>query len=816
MTRRVGRGLVDIVSGILLQSVAAAATITPAAALAEEQQLEFTLPAQPLAAALMEYGRQAGVAIAAPEALTSSKISAVVEGRYARETALRALLKGTGLRYRFLSSGGVRIEAARSNSAPRIQIEPTVQQPVNDAGNGDTEEILVTARRREERQIDVPGAVTALDSAQLDDIGFTNLKDLAEYVPSLSLARPQNGASGALYVFIRGIGQASPDNVSRDPGVGIYLDDVYLARGTASSVDMGDIERVEVLRGPQGTLYGRNAVGGAVKYITAKPTGRFDINESLDVGNFGRWRTLTSLNLPESNSFSTKLTYMRSGYDGWASNPGTGGDFGTRDQEGFRTAVRWRGGEGMTADYVYDRNTQHGTPSMSQHGYGASTIIGLPTTPGRIDRPYRPVDWPLADDYETSGHALTFDLPVTQSIDVKSITSYRDLQTRVSTDTVEAYVFSGFGLNASADYSTRQHQFSQELLLDAANGSVKYSVGAFYFSESADKLDGSATAFFATPTAIVPLTPLDSEFTTTSAVNSSVGVYGNLTWTPPVLDGRLDISAGGRYSTDERKATGGTVGRSTQTADSSSFDPSLTLSWHWTDSLHLYAKYSTAYRAGGFNTANDFLVAFDPERLRSYEIGMKSSERQDRLRLEVAAFVQNYDNIQVDENVFSETPPNYRVATTNAGAARIRGIEGEVGVKPVRDLELRAQFAYLEGESLAAVPVTLPFLPKWKYNLAAEYAWELISLGRLSTSIGWSYSGATIDYQTFTDSPRPSYGLLNARITLADIAVGAGQAAISLWGKNLADRDYQESHVSGGVSIGEPRAYGLTLNYRYW
>ena len=136
------------------------------------------------------------------------------------------------------------------------------------------EEVVVTAQRREERAQDVPLAITALDSAALSRIGFTNLSDLMEHVPSLAIT-PYPNSSSSLVVFMRGVGQIDAVQIARDPGVGIYADDVYLARGTALTADLGDIERVEVLRGPQGTLYGRNTIGGAVKFISAKPTGQF-------------------------------------------------------------------------------------------------------------------------------------------------------------------------------------------------------------------------------------------------------------------------------------------------------------------------------------------------------------------------------------------------------------------------------------------------------------------------------------------------------------------------------------------------------------
>jgi iron complex outermembrane receptor protein len=380
---------------------------------------------------------------------------------------------------------------------------PTAQGTPPTAHTDQLEEIVVTAQKYSQKIEATPLSITAFSAADLENMGFTNFSDLTNKVPSLAIT-PYAYAGSILEVFIRGVGQSDVVNISRDPGVGIYLDDVYLARSTALTTDLGDVERVEVLRGPQGTLYGRNTIGGAIKFVTAGPTGVFDAKESIDFGNFGYIRTLTSIDLPEYAGFSIKATFAKSDDDGWVHNPGTGGDFGSKDEEGYRIALRWRPRDTVTVDYVFDYGTQHGTPNYLQRGYDipAQDYPGVtdtsPLQPGRVEQSWRPVDIPLKDDFKDFGHALTVTWDVADQTTLKSVTSYRQNDSNFTLDTAEA-----FNTPQIEYYVLAEHQASEELILEGTDDdlALKYTAGVLGFVESGSQTYGWG---------LMALSPVDS------------------------------------------------------------------------------------------------------------------------------------------------------------------------------------------------------------------------------------------------------------------------------------------------------------------
>jgi iron complex outermembrane receptor protein len=685
----------------------------------------------------------------------------------------------------------------------------------------DSRDIVVTASKREENLQDVPLAITAFDAEALSSIGFTNLSDLMERVPSLAIA-PYPNSSSSLVVFMRGVGQIDAVQIARDPGVGIYADDVYLARGTGLTTDLGDIERVEVLRGPQGTLYGRNTIGGAVKFISAKPTGQFGIKETLDVGNFGLVRSLTNLNLPEMADISAKLTYLRSDFGGWVDNPGSGRDFGEKRQEGVRAAVRWQPLESLLFDYVYDRSDQDGVSMYEQRQYVFPLFpFAFPLQPDRVDKSWRAVDLPIEDDFMSSGHSLTIAWDLSASATLKSISAYRELDVHQLHDTTEA-----FNLPAVIRNQATQHQFSQELLLsgEVADPAIKYHVGAFYFTETGRQTQqglanpfGLAFAFPYVPPTMADLAP----GVPSSATNESIGVYADLSWVPHVLDDRLTFDVGGRWSRDKRDAE--RAGSESANTDYSRFDPSVTVDYKWSDEVHTYARYATAYRAGGFNLLNSNLSPFGPEKLKSYEMGLKSQWLNRRVRVNLAAFSQTYDDMQLD---FID-PGTANVYTLNAGKAKFDGVEGEFEFLPIDSLRVSADVTWMDarqsGEIInpftqtPVVGTSLPNAPEWKYNASIEYLFPQLAIGNLSLTVGYSYR----DEETSNGGPgsagdpRPAYDLVNARLQLAGVEIGRGRLSVALWGNNLADAQYQYYHNFGAAIMGQPRSYGVNMIFDY-
>jgi iron complex outermembrane receptor protein len=671
------------------------------------------------------------------------------------------------------------------------------------------EEIVVTAQKYSQKIQTTPLSITAFGAADLQNMGFTNFSDLTNKVPSLAIT-PYAYAGSILEVFIRGVGQADVVNISRDPGVGLYLDDVYLARSNALTTDLGDIERVEVLRGPQGTLYGRNTIGGAIKFVTAAPTGIFDAKESIDVGNFGYIRTLTSVDLPEYAGFSVEATFVKSDIDGWVSNPGSGGDFDAKDEEGYRIALRWRANDVLTVDYAFDYATQHGTPNYIQRGYDyppqdyPGVTDTSPLQPNRVDHSWRPVDIPEKDDFKAYGHALTVTWDVADQTTLKSVTAFRESDSNFTLDTAEA-----FNTPQIEYYVLAERQASQELILNGASDDLglKYTAGALGFIES-----GSQTYGFINNPFITHLPRLsDLALVSGSARNRSAGLYANVTWTPPILDDRLSIILGGRYSWDWRYANGGFAPTS-GSVGYTSFDPSITIDYRWTDEIHTYFKYSEGYRAGGFNLYNVILKPFQPENLTAYEIGLKSSWWNDRLRFNIDAFDEDYQDIQVDAVVLDPILKSLVTVTENLGQANYKGFESDLAFVPFDGLTLTANYSYLDASTKSSV-TPLPFAPHTQYNLGAEYKIGSVGPGVLSAVAGWSWIGRE---NGGGGAMIPGYGLVNARLTLSDIPLPSGNLSVSLWSKNLLDREYLYVNSGYGViAFGEPRSFGANLTYRY-
>ncbi len=758
----------------------------------------FDIPAQDMATALIAFSDQAHLRITVAPEVPHGLRAPAVRGVLEPAAALK-LLVGTNLSFEFVDADDVVV---------RKTTKAAIVAPPDPPDSGQLEEIVVTAQKYAQKMQATPLSITAFGAVDLQNMGFTNFSDLTNKVPSLAIT-PYAYAGSILEVFIRGVGQSDVVNISRDPGVGIYLDDVYLARSTALTTDLGDLSRVEVLRGPQGTLYGRNTIGGAVKFVTAPPSGKFDAKESIDAGNFGYIRSLTSVDLPEYAGFSLKATFVKSDIDGWIHNPGTGGDFDAKDEEGYRLALRWRPRDDLTIDYAFDYATQHGTPDYLQRGYDyppqdyPGVTETSPLQPGRVDQSWRPVDIPLKDDFKAFGHALTVTWDATDQMTVKSVTAYREDDSNFTLDTAEAY-----NTPQIEYYVLAERQISQEFILSGTDDerALKYTAGLLGFTESGSQIYGFINNSFITH---LPRTS-DLALVPGSARNWSAGAYANVTWTPPILNDRMSIILGGRYSWDRRYASGGFIPGSGHVRYTS-VDPSATIDYRWTDQLHTYAKYSQGYRAGGFNLYNVVLRPFQPESLSAWEVGLKSSWWGERLRFNIDGFDADYRDIQVDTVTLDPILHSLVTVTENLGQATYQGIETDLAFVPADGLTLTANYSYLNASTRSSL-TPLPFAPHAQYNLGAEYRFGAVGPGVLTGIVGWSWIGR----ESAGGVAIPGYGLINARMTLGEIPVGDGKLSVSLWSKNLADRHYlYVNSGAGAIAYGEPRSFGANLTYAY-
>ncbi|MGH6781266.1 MAG: TonB-dependent receptor, partial [Sphingomonadaceae bacterium] len=527
--------------------------------------------------------------------------------------------------------------AFAQDAAPAEPASPTAAAEAAEADG--LVDIVVTAQKRSESLQKTPISIMAMTSADIEKKGIVDLTDLRSQVPSLQVTPHPNSATTAR-VFIRGVGN-NDDQITVDPSVAVYLDGIYVARGQGLSAEIAEVERIEVLRGPQGSLYGRNATGGAINYITKAPElGDFSAKQTFTVGNYDQFRTRTRVNIPVGDTLAVELAYLHSEKDGFVKNRGTGVKrFGDQRRDAYRAAVLWEPIDTVQFRYTYDRSDIGDTPAF---------MASAPFYPAMADRPTEgsPAVRDLQrNDVTTQGHNLTSTWEVADNVTIKSLTGYRKL----SNETHQNYLTGVVGPVpvVLTSFAQTQDQWSEELQVIGSlfDDQLEYVLGAYWFDEKADSSDQSF---------VIGRPGLDR---TATVHNTAYAAYGQATWRPDFLDG-FYLTGAVRWSRDERKATldqtvlplgGGAPivlpqGRGDN--DFSDVTPTVTVGYNVTPDVNVYAKYAKGYKTGGFNlrasTIARFSEGFGPETLDSFEVGIKSSWLDNRLRANVALFRSNY------------------------------------------------------------------------------------------------------------------------------------------------------------------------------
>jgi iron complex outermembrane receptor protein len=747
------------------------------------------------------------------------------------------------------------------------------------------EEVIVTSQKRAESVQDVPIAITAISSAQLEQKGIANFMDVARSSPAIVI-QSGYGMSSTPLVFMRGQGSLAPATVNSEGAVGIYQDGFYNARAMGATLDMGDVERVEVLRGPQGTLYGRNTTGGAVNVISKLPTGELGFKQSVDFGNRNMYRVVSSLNLPRWNQLSAKVTGLAGGIDGYVENPGGGNDFGDQQQAAGKLQLRWQPADDFTADYFlsftqnketvdYRQGPSLNGRTMQTDTQGTTYVYFAPTGPANVA--YRPFDVPWWETRDVS-QGLTLAWDVNDSLTIKSLTGYHTI--RQTTDAGNEYYADTLGYALGQQVAEDNRQFSQELQFvgDLLDGRLSYAAGLYYFRETGSKWIDSLTLGFNRGT----MSNVDAEGTSTAA-------FTQVTWRPERFDDRLELTLGGRYTMDEREAGASVTPHSISpfvpdatvvSPDTrrkyNRFDPSFTVNYHWTEDFSTYAKYSTGYRAGGIYTSvgpsyGALATPFDPETLAAYEIGFKSDWFDNRVRLNLAAYYSDFEDMQMVVQLDPSKGAGGPTRTANAGQAAIKGIELDLLVNPLEDLTLGASYSYLNTDlrRVDVIPCssldngqvpnpggcpngysasspyhvgdnvkdefTMPYTPEHSFDVNATYTLAQIGNGALSAFVDYRYQGDTLVVPNAgpatnnRDKARmKARGLLDGRLTYAaDLSAGQ-RLSVSLWGRNLTDKRYPQNFiptstvVNGTINFGEaltvwapPRSYGFSASYEF-
>jgi iron complex outermembrane receptor protein len=793
-------------------------------------------------------------------------------------------------------------EARSDESTP-----PAAPQSATSSQDADgLADIVVTAQRREQNLQRVPVAVTALSTEALDQARVTNIERLSGFAPNLLVT--EQSASATPVVTLRGINSGS-SNVAQDPKLAVYLDGVYVGRNTGSIFDLADIERVEVLRGPQGTLFGRNATAGAISLVTAAPSGKLDGKVLLSYGNYNAFRGRVVLNLPKVGPLSVKLAYLHNQIDGDVRNLIGGqaldararaagfGPFtfakrlGSVNQDAFQGKARLDLGD-FTADYSYDITDAKYASRASQvittiddGGAGslvagilgfqtANPSIGYGGTGGITNLATGPQD-ALASGSSVSritvgGHSVTLTYNPAPNVVIKNITAWRFLNERPFLNDI---VGSG-GLRFSAAqlgslltgdfagifapaaqpgpndrfYSIlagetfRQHQFSEEFQVNYTGSLLDVTAGLFYFSERGTQTN-LLGIFEAVPNGVNTPSPLDAVFGTGAtnfiARNRSYAGYAQAT---VHITPKVDLTGGIRYTEDKRElqrqvvSTAAAAGTTPFSYNESKFtrtNYTAILSYRPTDRITSYAKFSTGYVAGGIYNG----VRYNPESLQSYELGLKVQMLDNRLRANIAAFYENYTDLQVQDNV------NGVVFVTNAGSARIPGIEAEITAVPVRGLTLSGNLGYQDFkykryiQNIGGVPTDVADVSRPLYSanltlqLAAQYDMAEFANGarpylrvdgryRSKGYISANPVGAT---QAERDRIEPlatirPFWLVDARAGITKLPIGRSGVDVSVYAQNVFNvrrYDFGAPILALVGAYNRPRTYGIELNARF-
>lgn len=712
--------------------------------------------------------------------------------------------------------------------------EPLLAQPA-------LEEVLVTARKREESLQNAPMSIKALGALELERRNITTLSDLEGAVPNLSVkgSISRNNAG----VFIRGVGQADR-SITLDPGVGLYINGVYLARMQGGMLDLLDIERIEVLRGPQGTLYGRNTIGGAVNIIPSKPSETAGLKVRVGTGNYDLVDAGIVADLPlVEDTLYSRLSVGYTDREGFTTNVLNGEKWDDKNYLGLRGDLRWLASDDVTVDLSLDWSKRR------QESSGAQCVLENPNAPlmQLADRVLRlgyadacaeaqalgdlrfAVDASSRDDSDEWGFAATLEWELSDSMVLKSITSFRRLEWALD----EEFDGSRLPVYHSRNDSSWQEQYSQEFQLagDGLGGDLQWTMGLYLFSEDVER--PAFSDFF-----------LLNQFSERirSAETESYALYGQASYN---LTDHWILTGGLRYTYEDRSFANqeillpnGTITDEVEVGDDfSAVTPMVNLAWHPTDTVMAYLNFSQGFKSGGFNARPDAsqpesLEPYDEETVDSYEIGVKSRWLEDRVTANLALFRSDYEDMQLN-NVQVSSSGNPLSIIRNAGESVIEGVELDVEALVTEGWRLSLGYGYTSAEykEYATLnPATgqiedlthLEFANTPKHSLKLSSDWVLpLSVPGLHESrlrIDYSYTeGYYNDVENTEALRRDDTNILNAALILA---FNEDRTRLQLWGKNLTDEVYYRAGFSLGASFGaaqrffsEPRTYGVTLTH---
>ena len=733
------------------------------------------------------------------------------------------------------------------------------------------EEVIVTARKVEENLQETPIAITAFSGSALEDRQIFATDMLDQVVPNLQFANnaPLAGNNSSSQIFIRGIGQTDPTSTV-DPGVGLYIDDVYIGNAVGGTMALRDIANVQVLRGPQGTLFGRNTIGGAILMTTTDPGDEFGGKVRIGTGTDSLMDGFIALDAPISNTLKTRFSFGIRKQDGYVERT-DGTDLGDSDTFTGMTKWAWTPSDRTRVVFAgdYTKSDENGSPLVfaaitetATFPRVASLDAGCPgltdgavPPPGLPDQPAVPMiqddrcandlqargpfrnngTLPLESTLENWGASLNVAFDLTDALQLKSISAYRDIRWTGArdADNTPLTILHTF-------YDVQGDQFSQELQLTYQTQALTGVFGLYYFEQTSDDI---ATIELNPPP---PGVQRDSD--NNKVDNDSWAVFTQ--WTYNVTD-KLAITGGGRYTEDDKGSFPDQFDYSNPAVKQvpvqwyrdtfNSFTPSASIAYRWTEDVMTYVSYAEGFKGGGWNSHFNAVLTpeqqaalqeFDQEEAETIEIGAKF-DLGGTVRLNLAAFTSDYTDMQVTYR--GPAPAGVAPFLTNAGKASIDGAEAELTWAPTQLWRIEASLGYLDAtiDSLDNIPLAvlppgllegnkLPFAPEWQGHVGLAYTAHVGSLA-IQPRVDASYQA-----QTFFDAANTreiaqldDVTTVNAQVQLS--SDGGGPWRVTVGVNNATDELYpiagNSSLTTGSgyaeIAYARPREWFANFQYEF-
>ncbi|SEK00247.1 iron complex outermembrane recepter protein [Sphingobium sp. AP50] len=726
------------------------------------------------------------------------------------------------------------------------ETNPADVVPVKQPTSVDDTEIIVTAQKRETALQETPIAITAIGGGGLDSRGIDSAVDLATSVPGANFST--NG--GATSITIRGVGSDGLSQPKDDPSIAAHIDGVYLARPVSLAASFYDLERIEVLRGPQGTLYGRNATGGALNIITKAPTTNFEAKGDISYGNYDALQVRGAVNVPLGGTLSLRAVGYYNKHDGYAQqlNPQFK-DGDDADDVGGRATLLWQPTATLSVTLranlfssdavgpsrtLLDTRSLSGVTDANGVAYGSSTgaIIvnrcSFAAYPQACTNP-RAIETVLPEFQKVKSNTFsaTVDWELTDAFSFKSITGYTDFEQKKGS---ESRPFQPADANASFNYVSASKTWSQEFDLNYDDGGPLTAVlGGFY-------LDDDGSNLFET-IAINPARVASIEVDSYSETNS-LAFFGEANY--EIVDG-LKLTGGLRYTKETKLG-------SSEARVSVPFSPPFAIpfagkikfkstdfkvgfDWKVREGIFLYGNYSTAFKSGGVNTGIPVNAYYRPEKLKAFQAGIRTDWFDHKVRFNLDAYHYDYKNPQITQTLGTS------LETQNASSAKVKGLEAVLEVRPVAGLTLSGQASYADSQygpglisdiidlnrfgqnvfgSIQIGGNPLRFTPKWTFGASIAYDTPLSETVDLGGRVDYLWQDdATSRPQNLVIDQIPSYSVLNATLRAS---FASKRYFVELFGKNLTDKTVVSARFVNPLHVAEyraPRTYGVTLGFTF-